>query len=197
MTGTGYYDSYDASQILGWIGAYAACIIIFVFLMFALMIVAYWKILEKAGYSGVWSLLMLVPGINSLASLGILLFLAFSEWPALRRPMGATVPPAYPPPLGVTPAYVPPAPAPTQPMYAPPPAPMAQAPAPVAPVEPVVAPPAPEVAPPVAAPEPIAPPVEPAAPPAMPEPVIEPIAEPPAPPEPPTMPEAPDAGSQD
>ncbi len=53
--------------------------------MIALMIVVYWKILQKAGYNGAWSLLVLVPGIGSLASLGILLFLAFSDWPALRR----------------------------------------------------------------------------------------------------------------
>ena len=42
-----------------------------------LMIVPYWKIFAKAGYSGALALLLLVPFVN----IGMLFFLAFSKWP--------------------------------------------------------------------------------------------------------------------
>ncbi len=172
--------SYDASTadwnaIGSWIAGYIACIAIFGIIIFALMIVAYWKILNKAGYNGAWSLLVLIPGLGSLASIGILLFLAFSEWPALRRPAAGAV---YVPP----PAPYPTTPPPAAPGYYPPPPPMAQAPAPspiaVPPAAPPVEPPAPAV---VEAPTmPMEPPAETPAPPA----------EPPAPPAPPAEPSA-------
>jgi len=40
-------------------------------------IVAYWRIATKAGYSGVFSLLMLVP----LANIVLLIYFAFTDWP--------------------------------------------------------------------------------------------------------------------
>lgn len=46
----------------------------------ALLLIAgviWWKILSKAGYRGWVGLLMFVPIVN----LGLLLYLAFSEWP--------------------------------------------------------------------------------------------------------------------
>ena len=45
-----------------------------------LMVVPYWKIFSKAGWSGAMSLLMVVP----LANLVVLWVFAFSDWPALR-----------------------------------------------------------------------------------------------------------------
>ena len=39
----------------------------------------YWRIFEKAGFSGALSLLNLVPGVGSLICL---IILAFSEWPS-------------------------------------------------------------------------------------------------------------------
>lgn len=42
--------------------------------------VAFWFIFKKAGYSGVLGLLMAVPLVN----IGMLFFLAFSEWPIAK-----------------------------------------------------------------------------------------------------------------
>jgi hypothetical protein len=47
----------------------------------ALIIIPFWQIFSKAGYSGWLSLLMLVPFVNLVALYG----LAFSDWPAGRR----------------------------------------------------------------------------------------------------------------
>lgn len=44
----------------------------------AVVIVPFWKINQKAGYSGYWALLLLVP----LANLIYLYYLAFSTWPS-------------------------------------------------------------------------------------------------------------------
>ena len=58
-----------------------------------LTIVAYWRIATKAGYNGVFSLLMLVP----LANIVLLIYFAFTEWPIeqdlQRLHMGGTPPP--------------------------------------------------------------------------------------------------------
>jgi uncharacterized membrane protein YhaH (DUF805 family) len=40
------------------------------------------RIVRRAGYSGWWALLMIVPGVNVIA----LWALAFIRWPALDRP---------------------------------------------------------------------------------------------------------------
>ncbi len=48
---------------------------------FAVLLLPFWRITTKAGYSGFWSLLMFVPFVNLL----FLYILAFSRWPALRR----------------------------------------------------------------------------------------------------------------
>lgn len=55
--------------------------LIWMLLMSVLIVIPLWKICSKAGYSGWWSLLMLVP----LANLGLLYFLGFSQWPLQRR----------------------------------------------------------------------------------------------------------------
>ena len=46
-----------------------------------LLIIPFWQLFSKAGYSGWWSLLMVVPLVNLVA----LYVLAFSNWPALKR----------------------------------------------------------------------------------------------------------------
>ncbi len=46
-----------------------------------LVVVPFWQIFTKAGYSGWLSLLMLVPLVNLIT----LWFLAFSSWPALEK----------------------------------------------------------------------------------------------------------------
>lgn len=42
-----------------------------------LVMVPYWRIFTKAGYSGWWSLTLLIPGINIF----MMYYLAFAEWP--------------------------------------------------------------------------------------------------------------------
>jgi hypothetical protein len=46
-----------------------------------ILIIPFWQLFSKAGYSGWWSLLMIVPLANVIA----LYVLAFSNWPALRK----------------------------------------------------------------------------------------------------------------
>jgi hypothetical protein len=46
-----------------------------------ILIVPFWQLFSKAGYSGWWSLLMIIPVVNLIA----LYVLAFSSWPALSR----------------------------------------------------------------------------------------------------------------
>ena len=50
--------------------------LIFLFAIIPLLILPYWKIFAKAGFSGWLSLLMIVPLLN----LVVLYYVAFSEW---------------------------------------------------------------------------------------------------------------------
>ena len=74
--------------------------------LLALAIYLYWKIAEKAGYNGAWSLLTLVP----LGHIVLLILFAVSDWPIeaevrrLRvalggRSSGQPLPPAPPAPM--------------------------------------------------------------------------------------------------
>jgi len=47
----------------------------------AIVIIPFWTIFAKAGFSGALSLLMLIPLVN----LVMLLYLAFAQWPALKE----------------------------------------------------------------------------------------------------------------
>jgi len=49
-----------------------------------LVVLPFWQIFTKAGYSGWWSLLMVLPGVNAVA----LYVLAFSDWPSQGRRNG-------------------------------------------------------------------------------------------------------------
>ena len=46
-----------------------------------IIVIPFWKITERAGYSGWFSLLILIPGIN----LVYVYFLGFSNWPSLKK----------------------------------------------------------------------------------------------------------------
>jgi len=45
------------------------------------LIIPFWRLFSKAGYSGWWSLLMVIPLVNLIT----LYVLAFSNWPALQK----------------------------------------------------------------------------------------------------------------
>lgn len=81
-----------ASMVAGFIMVYAVIIIA----VLAFTIWAYWRMFEKAGYSGALSLLNLIPGFGPLICL---IVLAFGRWPiedelaALRAANASRVPP--------------------------------------------------------------------------------------------------------
>ena len=50
-------------------------------ILLAVTIIPFWMIFSKAGYHGALSLLMLIPLVN----LVMLFFLAFAQWPALKK----------------------------------------------------------------------------------------------------------------
>lgn len=52
--------------------------IIYMAVYIVLIVVPIWKIMEKAGYNGAWSLLSIVPLVNLVA----LWIFAFSKWPS-------------------------------------------------------------------------------------------------------------------
>lgn len=55
--------------------------LLWVLIMALIIIVPMWRICTKAGYTGWLGVLAVVP----LANLILLYFLAFADWPALRR----------------------------------------------------------------------------------------------------------------
>lgn len=150
-----YSNSSDLSNLGGLGTGLLACYFLFLLVVIAFAVVIYWKLFSKAGYSGWLSLLMFVPLVN----LGMIIFLAFSDWPVLKELRDLRARAGYRPPAG---AYVPPAPA-----YAP-----QQQYAPAPPVAPPAYTPPPPAAPPVAPPQPpaYAPPAEQSQPPAPPVP---------------------------
>ena len=46
-----------------------------------ILVIPFWQLFSKAGYSGWWSLPMLVPIVNMLT----LYVFAFSSWPTLKK----------------------------------------------------------------------------------------------------------------
>ncbi|MGR4064279.1 MAG: hypothetical protein ACLQPV_02390 [Vulcanimicrobiaceae bacterium] len=82
---------------------------------YALIIWLYWRILERAGFSGALSLLNIVP----LGTLVILLILAFGQWPIEQRLAGVqgggTFVPPPPPPTPPAPPTLNPTPPPPPP----------------------------------------------------------------------------------
>jgi hypothetical protein len=66
-------NSLGASELL--------VIFMVVLILAAAVLIPYWKIFVKAGFSPWLSLLMFLPLVN----IGLLYFLAFSDWPSLRK----------------------------------------------------------------------------------------------------------------
>jgi hypothetical protein len=64
-----------------------------------IMIIPFWRIFSKAGYSGWLSILMVLPIINLI----LLYFLAFANWPILKSKVNqTTIPPNPPTPPSIT-----------------------------------------------------------------------------------------------
>jgi uncharacterized membrane protein YhaH (DUF805 family) len=84
------------SGVLGSAAGGAAAVFLLIYLAVAvLIVVATVKILSKAGYSGWWVLVGLVP----IANVVMFVVFAFSDWPALRG-QATPVEPSWPrPPL--------------------------------------------------------------------------------------------------
>jgi hypothetical protein len=76
-------------------GALAAFSVVWILLCIGLIVLSLvinWKIADQAGYSGVASLLMLIPVVNLI----VVIYFAFTEWPvtrALREARGSSVAP--------------------------------------------------------------------------------------------------------
>jgi uncharacterized membrane protein YhaH (DUF805 family) len=87
-------EAMTSGAILGSATGAAAGVIVIIYLAVAvLMIVATVKVLSKAGYSGWWVLIGLVP----VANVVMYVVFAFSDWPALRG-RATPVEPSWPRP---------------------------------------------------------------------------------------------------
>lgn len=74
--------STDVSYYTDQLGTGAVvAIVVFAFAFWLLFVIAYVKIISKAGYSGWWILVMLIPLVNVI----MLLVFAFKEWPIQRE----------------------------------------------------------------------------------------------------------------
>ncbi len=70
-----------SNSALAFLGAMWLVIAIFVLALVAFYVFVFWRIFEKAGFSGPLGLLVFVP----FGELICLLILAFGEWPSLRK----------------------------------------------------------------------------------------------------------------
>jgi hypothetical protein len=67
---------------MGILGATEILLILFVVLIFTIIVlIPYWRIFRKAGFQPPLSLLMILPLVNVV----MLYYLAFAEWPSLRK----------------------------------------------------------------------------------------------------------------
>ncbi len=80
-------------------GAGAGVLFIVYAALIVLVFVGWVKILRKAGYSGWWSLLIIVPLVNIV----MFLVFAFGDWPSLRGQRAGGGDPPYPPYPGYPP----------------------------------------------------------------------------------------------
>jgi len=101
-----------ASAAVAFFSAFMGVFALVVLVLLAITIYLYWRIAEKAGYNGAWSLLTLVP----LGHLVLLILFAVSDWPlevkARRLQVALSsrslTPPAPPAPPSSPPAPMPP-----------------------------------------------------------------------------------------
>jgi len=61
--------------------AFGAFHVVIVVLYILIFVIPVWKIVSKAGYSGAWSLLVVIPVLNII----VLWVFAFSRWPIIDR----------------------------------------------------------------------------------------------------------------
>lgn len=71
----------DENAALGLLGAGMVVYFLICLVITIVMVIAWWKIVSKAGYSGAWSLVMFVPLLNII----MFLVFAFSQWPVLQK----------------------------------------------------------------------------------------------------------------
>ena len=75
---SGAGSGFTGNYVLGGINTWQ---LILLALLAIIIVVPFWRITEKAGYSGWLALLILVPGVNLI----YVYFLGFSNWPSLRK----------------------------------------------------------------------------------------------------------------
>jgi hypothetical protein len=83
----------DAQQMHGIIAAVIGFYLIFFVILEAIIIVPFWFILKKAGFSPWLSLINIVP----FGTLILLYILAFAEWKVMPAPQLTWQPPPFPP----------------------------------------------------------------------------------------------------
>jgi len=120
-----YTDPYSGAgeEFAAALGTWVLCSVVFWLVLTVLFLWLFYRIFQKAGYSGWYTLLNLIPSIGTLI---VIFMLALGDWPALKgRGQGYAPPPGgYP---GGSGGYIPPSP--QQPQYVPPAPPAAQPPA--------------------------------------------------------------------
>ncbi|MFQ6003203.1 MAG: hypothetical protein ACE5KJ_05595 [Candidatus Zixiibacteriota bacterium] len=67
--------------MLGGIGLQELVLLFLIFLIWAIILIPYWKIFGKAGFPGWYSLSQIIPILNIIA----LYFLAFAKWPIYSK----------------------------------------------------------------------------------------------------------------
>lgn len=86
----------NSAAMGGLVAGFALVYVVVIIGIVAFTIWAYWRVFEKAGYSGALSLLNLIPGFGPLICM---IILAFGRWPvqdelaALRAAAAMPVPP--------------------------------------------------------------------------------------------------------
>jgi hypothetical protein len=101
----------DPEQIRHFVLALIPFVFLLIVISLAVVIVPFWFILKKAGFSPWLSLLNIVP----FGNLFLYYFLAFANWKVVPAPQGA-----WPPYMPYPPQVYPPAPFPPQPPATPP-----------------------------------------------------------------------------
>ena len=84
---------HDPQQASGILAAILGIYLVVLVVIMAVIIIPFWFILKKAGFSSWLSLINLVP----FGTLILLYVLAFAEWKVIPAPQAAWPPPAFPP----------------------------------------------------------------------------------------------------
>ncbi|HTL87189.1 MAG TPA: hypothetical protein VL856_18545 [Acidimicrobiia bacterium] len=84
-------QTYQTTSSSGGAGAALGVFLLFYLVIFAFVLFAWARIITKAGYSGVWVLVGLIPIVN----LVMFFVFAFSDWPALHGHRSSGPPAGY------------------------------------------------------------------------------------------------------